>query len=73
MGKVEKHKILPVFKALVCGLLAWLLFAAIGVGVALFFPLWPWSAILGILMFLGAPLPALLVALIILLKGVEEC
>ena len=56
-----------IVKALVAGLLAWLVFAAVGVVVFLLFPLWPWSAILGVLMFLGAPLPATLVALIVLL------
>ena len=72
-----------IVKALVAGLLAWLVFAAIGAAVFLLSSPWPWPAILsvlrtwlavlGILMFLGSPLPALLVALIVLLRGDKEC
>ena len=60
-------------KALLAGLLAWIFFAAIGVGVVILVPFWPWSAILGLLMFLGSPLPALLVFAIVMLRDEKEC
>ena len=60
-------------EALLTGLLAWIFFAAIGVAVMILVPLWPWSAILGMLMFLGSPLPALLVFILVLLRDEKEC
>ena len=74
---------IPIVKALVAGLLAWLAFAAVGAAVFMLSSLWPWPvildvlrtwlAVLGVLIFLGAPLPALLVALIVLLRSDNEC